>query len=131
MCCFKSKVTVSESSVSGDATIKKEAKQDSKLDIIKSGMIKKTDGARLHAYTTNLNCLHITHTHTCVLAITPISVTQRRELANVKSKSTVSVSINGMSGTIVRCCKMSFEFFFTYQSQIQFSDAGVTWAGVS
>ncbi len=95
------------------AAIKREAKGASKLHTIKTRDHKETDGARLPVYTTSLNCWAIKHTHTGILTITHISMTQTRELGNVKRKSRMLVSVNGMSGAIVKCSNVSFNVFFS------------------
>lgn len=86
--------------------IKKGAKGGSKLDTVKPGIIKKQMVLGcVCVYTTSLNCGDIKHTHTGTLTITHISVTQRRELGNVKRKSRLLFSVNG---PVVKCRNMSF-----------------------
>lgn len=82
--------------------MKQTVKGDCKLDITKPRDHKETDGARLPIYTTSLNCSNIKHSHTGRLTIAHISMTQTRELANVKRKSRMLVSVNGMHGAIVK-----------------------------
>lgn len=93
------------------AAIKKEAKGGSKLDTVKPGIIKKQMVLGLHVYTTSLNCWDIKHTHTGTLTITHISMTQTRELGNVKRKSRMLFSVNGTSGPVVKRTNMSSFFF--------------------
>lgn len=73
---------------------------------------KETDGVRPPVYTTSLNCCHIKHTHSGILTITRITMTQTREWGNVKRKSRMLVSFNGMSGAVVKCSNVSFTIFF-------------------
>lgn len=53
-------------------------------------------------------------------------MTQTRELGNVKRKSRMLVSVNGMSGAIVKCGSLSFNAFLPAAAETQLRDAAVT-----
>lgn len=62
------------------------------------------------------------NTPTGIFTITHISMSQTTELGNVKRKSRMLISINGLSGTIVKCSNVSFNvlvFFAIAQTELR------------